>query len=177
VAIYTRKGDDGTTGLLHGGRVSKSSPIPEALGAVDEAQAAIGVARALSDGTVRDILTSTAADLWKVMAEMAENPDRLHGAHVELSGRTAELERTIDDVTGRFEMPTDFVVPGDNPLSAHIDVARAAVRRAERAAIRAESNAEAVVYLNRLSDLMWALARWTENDSTLAKNASDVTGE
>jgi cob(I)alamin adenosyltransferase len=177
VAIYTRKGDDGTTGLLHGGRVSKASPIPDALGAVDEAQAAIGVARAHSDGTVRDILTATAADLWKVMADMAENPDRVHGAHVELSDRTAALERTIDDVTGRFEMPTDFVVPGDNPLSANIDVARAAVRRAERAAIRAESTAEAVVYLNRLSDLLWALARWTENVSTLAKNASEVTGE
>jgi cob(I)alamin adenosyltransferase len=177
VSIYTRKGDDGTTGLLHGGRVSKASPIPEALGAIDEAQAAIGVARAHSDGTVREILTATAADLWTVMADVAENPDRIHGAHVELPGRTAALERTIDEVTGRFEMPTDFVVPGDNPLSAHIDVARAAVRRAERAAIGAESSSEAVVYLNRLSDLLWALARWTETDSTLAKNESDLTGE
>ena len=175
MAIYTRKGDDGTTGLLHGGRVSKASPIPDALGAVDEAQAAIGVARSQSDGTVREILTTAAADLWIVMAGIAENPDRVHEHPADLAAKTTSLERTIDDLTTRFEMPNDFVVPGDNPLSAYIDVARATVRRAEREAIRAESGSAAVVYLNRLSDLLWALARWTENDSTLAKNASDVT--
>lgn len=169
MTIYTRKGDDGTTGLLYGGRVRKDSDIPEALGAVDEAQAAIGVARALADGDVHSILTKSAADLWKVMAQIAENPER-RSTPTDLPDRVAAIERTIDEVTARFEMPTDFVVPGATALSAYIDVARAAARRAERSAVRAESPAGVVVYLNRLSDLLWALARWTEQDSTLAKD-------
>ncbi len=170
--IYTRKGDDGTTGLLHGGRVSKDSAIPEALGAVDEAQSAIGVARSLADSEIHTILTESAADLWKVMAEIAVNPQRVRATTLELSNRVAAMEHTIDDMTTRFDMPTDFVVPGATLLSAHIDVARAAVRRAERSAIRAGSHRDAVVYLNRLSDLLWALARLTEQDSTLAKDVA-----
>lgn len=170
--IYTRKGDDGTTGLLHGGRVRKDSAIPEALGAADEAQSAIGVARSLADGELHAVLTHSAADLWKVMAAIAENPDRVRSASNDLSDRVAAMEQAIDEATSRFDMPTDFVIPGANLLSAHIDVARAAVRRAERSAIRAGSHRDAVVYLNRLSDLLWALARLTEQDSTLAK---DVT--
>ena len=172
MGIYTRRGDDGTTGLLHGGRVRKDTPIPEALGAVDEAQAALGVARALADGDVHMILTKSAADLWKVMAQIAENPERVRTTTTDLTDRVDAMERTIDDVAMRFEMPTDFVVPGATLLSAHIDVARVAVRRAERSAIRAGAHADAVVFLNRLSDLLWALARWTEQDSTLAKDVA-----
>ena len=172
VKIYTRKGDDGTTGLLHGGRVRKDSAVPEALGAVDEAQSAIGVARSLADGEVHTILTRSAADLWTVMAEIAENPERARATTDALTDRVAAMERAIDDVATRFDMPTDFVVPGATLLSAHIDVARAAVRRAERSAVRAGSQRHAVVYLNRLSDLLWALARFTEQDSTLAKDVA-----
>ena len=168
--IYTRKGDDGTTGLLHGGRVRKDSAIPEALGAVDEAQAAIGVARSLADGELHVILTQSAADLWKVMAQIAENPERWREPTSDLVDRVAEMERTIDEVTTRFDMPTEFVVPGATVMAAHIDVARATVRRAERAAIRAECHQDAIMYLNRLSDLLWASARWAEGESTLARD-------
>lgn len=168
--IYTRKGDDGTTGLLHGGRVRKDSAIPEALGAVDEAQAAIGVARALAIGDLRDVPTKSAADLWKVMALIAENPEGVNAGRGDLIDHVAELERAIDATTKRFEMPTDFVVPGASLLSAHIDVARAAVRRAERSAIGANAHPDALIYLNRLSDYLWALARLTESDVTLAKD-------
>ena len=168
--IYTRKGDDGTTGLLHGGRVRKDSAIPDALGAIDEAQAAIGVARALASGEVHVLLTSFAADLWKVMADVAENPDRVRTPDDDLADRVVGLEQAIDAVAARFDMPKDFVIPGATLLSAQIDVARASVRRAERAAVHASAQPDARVYLNRLSDLLWAMARWTEQDSTLAKN-------
>jgi cob(I)alamin adenosyltransferase len=170
VKIYTRKGDDGTTGLLHGGRVRKDSAIPEALGAVDEAQSAIGVARALAVGDVHKILTKSAADLWKVMALIAENPEHVSSGSNDLIDRVAEIEQAIDDAATRFEMPTEFVIPGASLLSAHIDVARAAVRRAERSAIRANTHSDALIYLNRLSDLLWGLARLTETDVTLAKD-------
>jgi cob(I)alamin adenosyltransferase len=170
VKIYTRKGDDGTTGLLHGGRVRKDSAIPEALGAVDEAQSAIGVARALAVGDVHEMLTQSAADLWTVMALLAENPGRAGSESGDLIDRTAAIERAIDETARRFEMPTDFVIPGGSLLSAHIDVARAVVRRAERSAIRANAPSDALVYLNRLSDLLWALARQTETDVILAKD-------
>jgi cob(I)alamin adenosyltransferase len=172
--IYTRKGDDGTTGLLHGGRVRKDSAIPEALGAVDEAQSAIGVARAFARGDVHTILTKLAADLWKVMALIAENPERVSTARNDLTDRVAELEVAIDDAAARFDMPTDFVIPGASLLSAHIDVARAAVRRAERSATRANTHADVLGYLNRLSDLLWALARLTETDIILAKDVDGV---
>jgi cob(I)alamin adenosyltransferase len=151
VTFYTRTGDDGTTGLLHGGRVGKDGAIPGALGAVDEAQSAIGVARSLADGDVHTILTKSAADLWTVMAEIAENPERAHAMTDDLTDRVAAIERAIDDVATHFEMPTEFVIPGATLLSAYLDVARAAVRRAERSAIRAASNPHVVVYLNRLS--------------------------
>jgi cob(I)alamin adenosyltransferase len=139
---------------------------------VDEAQSAIGVARSLADGQVHALLTKSAAELWKVMAAVAENPDRTRAATEDLTDRATALERAIDDVTARFELPTDFVVPGATLLSAHIDVARAAVRRAERAVIRAGSYPGATVYLNRLSDLLWALARLTDQVSPLAKNVA-----
>ena len=167
--IYTRKGDDGTTGLLHGGRVRKDSPIPDALGAVDEAQAAIGAGRALADGRLHEILTVTAADLWKVMTGIAENRERSREAN-DLVERTAALELMIDEATGQFDMPTEFVIPGASVLSAQLDFARSVVRRAERSTVRAGSEGAVSAYLNRLSDLLWALARWVEQDTTLAKD-------
>jgi cob(I)alamin adenosyltransferase len=171
VAIYTRKGDDGTTGLLHGGRVPKDSAIVVALGDLDEAQAAIGVARALAiDRDLHATLTDSARTLWSVMAFVAENPDREHSPPDELLGeRTRELEAQIDEAIGRFPMPTDFVIPGTNQLSAALDLARAVVRRAERSVVSVSGRSSAGAYLNRLADLLWALARLYGGEPELAK--------
>ena len=167
--IYTRKGDDGTTGLLFGGRVRKDDPAPEAYGAVDEAQAALGVARAeTGEGSELDtLLVRLERDLWVVMAELATAPENRSKLDPGVSLVTQEmvdgLEPVIDDLTSRFDAPTEFVVPGQNRLSALLDVARTAVRKAERRALSAAAEDSHVVpYLNRLSDLLWTMARWQE---------------
>jgi cob(I)alamin adenosyltransferase len=167
--IYTRKGDDGTTGLLFGGRVRKDDLAPEAYGAVDEAQAALGLARAeTGEGSELDrLLVRLERDLWVLMAELATAPENRGKLDAGVSLVTVEmvdgLEPIIDDLTARFESPTEFVVPGQNRLSALLDVARAAVRNAERRALPAAADGSHVVpYLNRLSDLLWTMARWQE---------------
>jgi len=167
--IYTRKGDDGSTGLLFGGRVRKDDPAPEAYGAVDEAQAALGVARAeTGEGSELDrLLVRLERDLWVAMAELATAADNRGKLDPGVSLVTAEmvdgLEPIIDDLTARFEAPTEFVVPGQNRLSALLDVARTSVRKAERRALALAADGSYVVpYLNRLSDLLWTMARWQE---------------
>jgi cob(I)alamin adenosyltransferase len=167
--IYTRKGDDGSTGLFFGGRVRKDDPAPEAYGAVDEAQAALGVARAeTGEGSELDrLLVRLERDLWVVMAELAtavENRSKLDpGVTLVTSEMVEGLEPVIDDLTSRFDPPTEFVVPGQNRLSALLDVARTAVRKSERRALAAAADGSYVVpYLNRLSDLLWTMARWQE---------------
>lgn len=175
--VYTRRGDDGTTGLLYGGRVAKDAPAPTAYGSVDEAQAFIGLARAVAEsGSELDtLLIAVEHDLWVLMAELATNPERRQKGKPGESVVTAEmvtaLEERIDDIMGRFNAPKEFVVPGANPLSAALDVARTVVRRAERAALStAAEGSQVVPYLNRCSDLLWALARWQEGTSLLAKD-------
>ena len=167
--IYTRKGDDGTTGLLFGGRVRKDDPAPEAYGAVDEAQAALGVARAeTGEGSELDRpLVRLERDLWVAMAELATAPENRGKLDPGVSSVTVQmvegLEPVIDDLTSRFEAPTEFVVPGQNRLSALLDVARTSVRNAERRALVVNAEGSYVVpYLNRLSDLLWTMARWQE---------------
>ena len=175
--VYTRRGDDGTTGLLYGGRVAKDAPAPTAYGSVDEAQAFIGLARAVAEsGSELDtLLIAVEHDLWVLMAELATNPERRQKGKPGESVVTAEmvtaLEVRIDDIMGRFNAPREFVVPGANPLCAALDVARTVVRRAERAALStAAEGSQVVPYLNRCSDLLWALARWQEGTSLLAKD-------
>jgi len=175
--IYTRKGDDGTTGLLFGGRVAKDAERPVAYGTVDEAQAAIGAARAEvpSGSELDDLLIGVERDLWVLMAELATEPANRHkltpGATSVTEEMVAQLESTIDRVSARFDPPTDFVVPGQARLPALLDVARTVVRRAERCALAVvEPDAQVVPYLNRLSDLLWTLARWQEVDSMLSRD-------
>ena len=169
--IYTRTGDDGTTGLLYGGRVPKDSAQPTAYGSVDEAQSAIGVARAeASDPELAELLLSLERDLWVLMAELATDPDNRHKLVGDKSLVTDDmverLEHLIDDISERFEPPTEFVVPGETRGAALLDVARTVARRAERDALPAAAQGSAVVpYLNRLSDLLWTLARWQEGVS------------
>jgi cob(I)alamin adenosyltransferase len=169
VKIYTKKGDDGTTGLLYGGRVRKDDPAPEAYGAVDEAQAVLGLARAeTGDGSELDqLLIRLERDLWVLMGELATAPDNRSkldpGASLVTAAMVEALEPIIDDLTGRFEPPTEFVVPGQNRLSGLLDMARTVVRRAERASLGVAAEGSFVVpYLNRLSDLLWTMARWQE---------------
>jgi cob(I)alamin adenosyltransferase len=175
VKIYTRAGDDGTTGLLYGGRVPKDSPAIEVNGAVDEAQAALGLVRAEVDaGSELDVLlVSLERDLYALMAEVATAPANRHKLASGRSLVTVEmvtaLEGEIDAIMERFELPAEFVVPGANRPSALLDLARTVVRRAERlaAAHPPAEDSEVGPYLNRLSDLLWALARWQEGEQHL----------
>ena len=173
--IYTRKGDDGTTGLLYGGRVAKDDAAPAAYGEVDEAQAFLGLARAGCErGSELDkMLIGIERDLWVLMAELATAPDNRQkltpGQNLVTADMVHALETTIDDLSARFELPSEFVVPGEDRTAALLDVARTVVRRAERTAVRiAADGSEALAYLNRLSDLLWTMARWQEGGSRLA---------
>ena len=170
--VYTRAGDDGTTGLLYGGRVPKDSALPRAYGAVDEAQAVLGLVRAESGkgSELDDALVHIMRDLWVLMAELATLPENRSKLTPGASSVTPEmverLEHVIDDLDTRFTPPTEFVVPGGNKVSAWLDVARTVVRRAERHSIAAAPHPSYVVpYLNRLSDLLWTMARWNEGES------------
>ncbi len=141
--IYTRKGDDGTTGLLFGGRVGKDSSGPDAYGAVDEAVSMLGLARAeVERGSELDeLLIRIQRELFVVGAELATEPanrTKLEaGVSRTTSAMVAALEPIIDDVTARYEAPTEFVLPGENRVAAALDVARAVVRRAERQSVAA----------------------------------------
>jgi cob(I)alamin adenosyltransferase len=180
--IYTRKGDDGTTGLLYGGRVPKDSAAPRAYGSVDEAQAALGLVRAellanpdASPGELADIVLGLERDLWVLMAELATDPahhDRLTDGQSRVTpAMVAALEQLIDEVSESFEPPTEFVVPGQTEVAARLDVARTVVRRAERDALDAATEgSQSVPYLNRLSDLLWTLARWQEGTSLTTRS-------
>lgn len=172
--VYTRKGDDGTTGLLYGGRVAKDSPVIEANGAVDEAQAALGLARAdVEAGSELDtLLIRLERELYVLMADLATaEPNRsklVAGTGAVTGAMVDDLEPLIDELTGRFPPLKDFVLPGHDRVSAALDVARTSVRRAERLAIGAAApGSHAPAYLNRLSDLVWTMARWQEHGETL----------
>lgn len=178
VRIYTRKGDTGTTGLYFGGRVPKTAPAIEANGAVDEAQAMMGLARAEAGrpSEIDDLLVSLERDLWVLMAEVATAPGHRHklvsGKTMVSSAMVDALEGHIDALSKRTSMPADFLVPGENRVSALLDVARTVVRRAERLVVAAPPSEDSLVgvYLNRLSDLLWTMARWQEDDHLRARD-------
>jgi len=178
VKIYTRKGDDGTTGLWYGGRRPKSDARIEAYGTVDEAGSALGVARSLCDSS--PVGSEIAADLLEIQrdlfvagAELAASPeasDRLEDGVSRITPEmTAGLEPAIDRYMDRVDLPPKFVIPGGTPLSAQLDLARAILRRAERrvAALATEEelpSVEVLAYLNRAADLVYALARFADVD-------------
>ena len=174
VKIYTRKGDDGTTGLWYGGRVPKSDGRPEAYGAVDEAASALGLARAMAgaQSDVADDVLTIQRELFVAGAELATAPeaaDRLEdGVSRVTTEMVAALETTIDRYMDQVELPPKFVIPGGNELSAALDLARAALRRAERRVVeldRAGQLADETVlrYLNRASDAVYAMARYADD--------------
>ena len=173
--IYTQTGDDGTTGLLYGGRVSKADAATEAYGTTDEAVAALGLARSMcEDETMRGDLLTLQRELFVVGADLATNPKERGKLKSEVSLVTTEmverLERRIDDLVAVRPLPEVFIVPGANPGSAALDMARGVVRRAERRVVELEGtgrdvNPEIRRYLNRLSDLIFVLARWQAGES------------
>lgn len=160
---YTRRGDDGFTGLLGEGRVPKYDPRPEATGTVDEATAALGFARALCQHShsVKLILT-VQRDLYRLMAELSattENAERFRYINVE---RVDWLEEATEKIGKQVEMPHEFIVPGDSVAGAALSIARTVVRRAERKVAQLVhtgllENNECLRYLNRLSSLCFVL--------------------
>lgn len=173
VRIYTRRGDDGTTGLFHGGRVGKNSSGPEAYGTVDEAVSALGVVRVQAEADLAEAVLEVQRDLFVVAAELATDPGRRdlleEGVSRVDSSMIDRLENRIDRIDADVGMPTEFVVPGGDPAAAAIDVARTIVRRAERRAvshIAGASDSLVVPYLNRLADYLYMLARAVEREWT-----------
>jgi cob(I)alamin adenosyltransferase len=174
VRIYTRKGDDGTTSLWYGGRVTKADARAEAYGALDEAASALGVARSLcgpDDSELATDILRLQDDLFIAGAELATAPeaaDRLEDGVSRVTDEMAsELEPVIDRYMERVELPPKFVIPGGTPLSARLDLARAVVRRAERRVVALKESgelaSEAVLhFLNRASDAVYAMARFAD---------------
>jgi cob(I)alamin adenosyltransferase len=163
--LYTKTGDDGTTGLFGGGRVPKASARVEAYGTVDETNAFLGVARATGlDPSLDAVLARVQEDLFTLGAELACVPGREAKLAMGLLGEAdvERLERAIDEADAACPPLKSFVLPGGTPQAAALHVARTVCRRAERAVLAVDDAAprrEVVVYLNRLSDLLFALAR------------------
>ena len=164
--IYTRTGDSGSTGLFGGARVSKDEPGVEAYGSVDELNACLGVARAaLGQGELERTLESIQSDLFTLGAELGCAPGQELRLGMALIGPadTARLEGYIDAVEARLTPLKTFVLPAGSPGAASLHVARTVCRRAEHRVITARKTApirdEIVWYLNRLSDLLFVLAR------------------
>jgi cob(I)alamin adenosyltransferase len=174
VKIYTRKGDDGTTSLWYGGRVPKTNDRTEAYGSIDEANSALGLARSLC-GTDQAKLAADLLHLQEQLfvagAELATAPeaaDRLEDGVSRITEQMAsELEALIDRYMQQVDLPPQFVIPGGTQLSAALDVARSAIRRAERRVVALNEAGElaspAVLhFLNRASDLAFAMARFAD---------------
>jgi cob(I)alamin adenosyltransferase len=170
--IYTRGGDEGETSLGDGERVAKDSPRIEAIGAVNEANAAIGLARLHTAGAPVALLARIQNDLFDLGADLATPGDR-EGALRITPEQIAWLEAAIDALNDDLQPLNSFVLPGGSPAAAAIHLARAITRRAERAAVAANDqgtlSSNALIYLNRLSDFLFVAAR-TMNQ----KGATDV---
>jgi cob(I)alamin adenosyltransferase len=180
MSISTKRGDDGTTGLFYGGRTRKDSARVEALGAIDEAQAALGLARAearadKSAESLDEELAALERGLWVLMAEVATEPRNrsklISGVSCVSAEMVDELERRVHDLESNASTPREFVVPGQTRKSATLDLARTIVRRAERQAValRLAEGSHVVAYLNRLSDLCWLLGRAVEDEHMTAR--------
>jgi cob(I)alamin adenosyltransferase len=175
--IYTRTGDDGTTGLVGPGRVLKSALRVEAYGGVDELNALLGRALALDTaGWMRPVLGPVQHQLFQLGAELA-TPDPAALARLDRisDAEVATLENAIDRFEEDLEALTHFIVPGGTPLAAELHVARTVCRRAERRVVALRQSedvdARAVRYLNRLADLLFVAARWCNRQAGVAEVA------
>jgi cob(I)alamin adenosyltransferase len=196
--VATKRGDGGTTGLLFSGeRIFKDDPQTEAFGAVDEAVAALGLARAEAGDRSRsgtlpsvighfpDLILRLQRDLFVVGAELATAPgaeDRQKPGGTRVSVAMVDaLDQLLAEAEASIEMPLEFVVPGETRLSANLELARTIVRRAERRAVALRRAAlrpddQLLPYLNRLADLLWVLARAAEQSESRAATPSRAGG-
>lgn len=163
--IYTKTGDDGTTGLVGGSRIGKDSPLIQAIGDVDELNALIGIARTHGAGDLDDTLGKIQNWLFDLGAELATPPggrfnnDSIGEANIDY------LEQSIDSLTGQVEPLRNFILPGGSPLAAALHHARTVCRRAERSVIAlGRERAEPVTLLNRLSDWLFTAARYANRE-------------
>jgi cob(I)alamin adenosyltransferase len=196
--VATGKGDDGTTGLLYGGpRISKDDPRTEAYGTIDEAVAALGLARAelgMNDrygaldpalAALAEVILRIQRELFVVGAELATTPeawDRLEAGRTKVSEEmVAGITDLLTDLEKRLDMPREFVVPGETRASAALELARTVLRRAERRAVALQRDgllqgAHLLPYLNRLADLAWVLARAAEQTESKASTPAQASG-
>ena len=180
MSFYTTKGDDGTTNLLGEGRVTKYHARIEAVGTLDEASAALGLARAQClDSRSAPILLEAQRDLYRIMAEVAATPDNAEKFRTIDAARVTWLEEQTDALSTLVEMPKEFILPGDSLAGAALSLARAIIRRAERRVVELHyeqevSNSDLQRYLNRLSSLCFVLEllenKAAGHQTTLAKS-------
>jgi cob(I)alamin adenosyltransferase len=173
--IYTKTGDDGTTGLFGGARVAKDEALVEAYGTVDETNAALGLARAAGLApALDDLIASIQKDLFVLGAELACVPGKQDRLNMDLVGdaHIARLEAAIDESEAMLAPLKSFILPGGTPAAAALHFARTVCRRAERRTLLARRSgslrAEPLVYLNRLSDLLFVLARRANHEAGVA---------
>lgn len=171
--VYTKRGDDGTTGLLYGGRVDKDDLRTTAYGTVDECVSCLGLARAELDGELHDLVLEVQRELFALSAQLAtrlEDHGRLQVGVSRVDAAMVDaLDARIDASVERHPLPTSFVVPGGTRAAAALDLARTVCRRAERHVVgmaRQELLVDAAPlrYLNRLSDYLYVLAREAEGE-------------
>lgn len=163
--VYTKTGDKGTTSLLTGERVSKTSPRVEAYGTVDEINSALGLARAhCTKAEVKDTILKLQKLLMSIMADLASTGDK---EHYVTAGHVSTLEQIIDEFNSKLPPLKNFIIPGETPGAAALDLARTVTRRAERQTLRlkdqeADNNVtdDLLISLNRLSDLCFVLSRY-----------------
>lgn len=180
--IYTRKGDDGTTGLLYGGRIDKDDARTEVYGTLDETVSALGLGRAGGlTQRVEEIVVRIQREMFVVGAQLATSSENQHKLQPGVSKVTDEMtkrcETDIDELLAEHPLPGEFILPGATNGSAGLDVARSTVRRAERQAVAIDRagllpDPEVLKYLNRVSDLLFALARYEEAERGLRAEPS-----
>ncbi len=174
--ITTGTGDAGYTGLLGSERVAKYDPRPDTFGTVDEATSALGLARATTqDPKVKEIIYRIQNELYLLMGELATTPENYEKMGLRMTADHVQwLEQVEESLKQEVEIPNKFIIPGDTLDGAALDLARTIIRRAERMAVKllhdgVIQNGEVIRYLNRLSDLVFILARYIEVKSTLAQ--------
>jgi cob(I)alamin adenosyltransferase len=166
--VSTGRGDDGTTTLLGSGRLGKNDPRIIVLGDIDEASSFLGLARAEAEGDVAELLLGLQRLLYRVMGDVAMPREENVVGEEDLRS----VDESLEEWRGRTEIPTEFVVPGESRLGALLDVARSVVRRAERSLVAAGYEREhpfALRVTNRLSDLLFVVARGADGKKTLSK--------
>ncbi len=166
--VSTGRGDDGTTTLLGSGRMGKDDPRIAALGDIDEASSFLGLARAEAEGNVKSLLLEVQRLLYRIMGDLAMPKEE----NVVGEGDLTFLDSTLEEWRTKTEIPKEFVVPGESRLGALLDVARSVVRRAERSLVAAgyaEEHPHALKSVNRLSDLLFVVARNADGKASLSK--------